>query len=269
MVLVIFLAAGQVGAKTDANISENLPETDGIYDIPGHPELKLRVIVHHGKPVEKPAKPGSQAPILVCNLPDADSPSVVSSAGWYIPANWTYRLNPSSVPNQVGKSNLAAIASNAFAPWNSAISGKVNISQGANTSVAKASRDGINVITWGRTSGTALATTYIWYNTASSPHEVTELDTVMNLKYSWAWSDPSTWASQTNYQPGTTCAYQGVYDAQAIMTHEIGHWYGLDDEYDAVLYSDNTMFGYGYTGRSNADTLTIGDITGVQSIYPN
>ena len=92
-----------------------------------------------------------------------------------------------------------------------------------------------------------------------------ELDTIMNNKFKWAWSDPATWASQPGYISGT-CAYQGVYDAQDILTHELGHWYGLDDEY-ATNYLYNTMFGYGYTGQTNADTLTTGDIAGIKSIY--
>jgi hypothetical protein len=50
------------------------------------------------------------------------------------------------------------------------------------------------------------------------------------------------------------------------MTHELGHWFGMDDVYDAK-YSANTMFGYGGKGQTFADTLTTGDIIGVQALY--
>lgn len=263
--LIIFalVASGTAIAKTDKGEEVDLPETEGIYDVPGHPNLKLRVIVHKGKPDIKPVRPTSTTTLsLVCNIPDLTSSAVVAPAGWVMPANWTYRLNPSSVPAIIGGNKLATIASNAFSPWNSAISGAVNITRGADTTVSRAARDNQNIISWGRTSGTALATTYIWYNTSTTPYQTVELDTIMNNKFKWAWSDPSTWVTL----PDTTCAYQGVYDAQDIMTHEIGHWYGLDDVYTSD-YTNNTMFGSGSTGRTNADTLTTGDIAGVQAIY--
>jgi hypothetical protein len=40
----------------------------------------------------------------------------------------------------------------------------------------------------------------------------------------------------------------------------------MDDVYDAK-YSANTMFGYGGKGQTFADTLTTGDIIGVQALY--
>lgn len=267
LIFSLFLAAGPLISKADTD--QNLPETDGIYDVAGHPNLKLRVIIHHGKPADKPSKPGtspSPNPSLICNLSDPDSSATVSMAGWKMPINWTYRLNPSSVPSSVGKSNLTAIVNDSFAPWKNAVSA-VNITADPNTTATRAAYDGQNIISWGRASASALAVTYIWYDTATStyPYPVVELDTIMNNKYSWAWSDPATWASQPGYVSGT-CAYQGVYDAEDILTHELGHWYGLNDQYTSD-YRYNTMYGYGYTGQTNADTLTWGDIAGVKLIY--
>ena len=264
VVLGLVVALNPVAAAKPAVDNENtLPDQDGVYDVPGHANLKLQVIVYHGKPAEKSAKPGpAPAPQLQCNLPDLDSSAVVAPAGWVMPASWTYRLNPSSVPATVGKNNAATIAVNAFAQWNSAVNGAVSIMRLPDTSANRAQYDGQNIIAWGRTSGTALATTYIWYDTSISPYKVMELDTIMNQKFSWAWADPAVWQTSA----GTTCAYQGVYDAQDILTHELGHWYGLNDEYTGD-YVNNTMYGYGSPGQSNADTLTAGDILGVKALY--
>jgi len=58
----------------------------------------------------------------------------------------------------------------------------------------------------------------------------------------------------------------GAYDIQNIMTHENGHWLGLNDLYSATD-KDLTMYGYGMTGELKKDTLGLGDILGINTIY--
>ena len=77
------------------------------------------------------------------------------------------------------------------------------------------------------------------------------------MKFNWAWSDQTT---------NSNCAYSGIYDAQNILTHETGHWMGLDDTYTDE-FTNNTMYGYGNTGEVKKDTLSSGDVNGVNSIY--
>jgi hypothetical protein len=255
-VVAIFLFATifpAMAAKPD--ISE-LPEQSGIYDVPGKANLKLRVFVHQVKP-GKPA-PTPQQTCQNISLADPDSSSVVAGAGWKMPSTWVYRLNPNSVPASVGSANLEAIAGNSFAAWNGPLGGAVSISKGANTTVNKATLDGQNVVTWGRTSASALAVSYIWYNQVTGA--LTEVDTIMNQRYSWYWSNPILW------QAGSVCAYLGVYDAQNIMTHEFGHTVGLDDEYTAE-FQNNTMYGYGSLGEVKKNTITTGDSAGVNALY--
>lgn len=190
---------------------------------------------------------------MVCPAQDPNSSSVVPPAGWHLPSSWTYTLNPSSVPASVGSGNLAAIAGNAFSQWMGATS-KVNITKTAsNTTVNRAKYDGKNIIAWGRTSGTALAVTYTWYYTSSGL--AAETDTIFNLKFPWYWN-------AANYM----CTDANSYDAQDILTHETGHWMGLNDTYTAD-FVNNTMFGYGSKGEVKKDTLTTGDVQGVQAIY--
>jgi len=233
--------------STNSGQASDIPEQDGIYNVPGHPELKVRVFVHKAKPSPTPT------PVLKCGLGDLDSAAIVDAAGWKLPANWTYMLNVSSVPSSVGSGNLPIITTNAFNQWNQAISNKVSITRGANTTVTRQNLDGKNIITWGTASGSALAVTYIWYNPTTKV--VRELDTIMNQKFLWKWSGGN-----------ATCAWTNAYDAQDILTHELGHWYGLNDEYTSA-YVNNTMYGYGSTGDAKADTLTTGDIAGVVGLY--
>lgn len=248
VIVLVFLTPSVAFASHNPNSQDNvIPEKNGTYDDPNHKGVKVRVFVHP----EKPTKITSNA--LACNLSDPDSSATVSSAGWKLPSNVTYNLNPSSVPSLVGSSNLTTIALNGFSDWASASASKVTFNRGSDTSVVRTAYDGRNIIAWGRTSGSALGVTYIRYYTSNGM--VVDVDTIMNKKFLWRWSGPD------------TCANSDAYDAENILTHELGHWLGLDDEYDASLYQHATMYGYGSKGEVKKNTLTIGDQQGTFSIY--
>lgn len=259
--LVIALVASATSAFAARPM--DLPEQAGVYDVPGEPHVKLKVIVYHGKPETNPAKPSATTPTEVCNLPDTDSSTQTLIGGWKLPGNWTYRLNAASAPSSIGAAEASVLAANAFGAWNAAVLG-VSITSGPATTKTKAVRDNENIVSWGRTSGTALATTYIWYDTSVTPHRVLEIDMIMNNKFAWEWSNPATWEGRTS--SGTTCAYQNLYDAQNIMTHEVGHWFGLDDAYTAD-FADNTMYGYGSKTETKKNSLTTGDVAALNAIY--
>lgn len=242
------------------------PDVSGVFNVPERPGMKVRVFAHPPKPTP-PAAPGrtpkpsaSPTPVAavnnsqVCGLSDPNSNAVVGKAGWKIPSgNWAYQLNLGSVPSTVGQGNLDTIVNSGFGQYKSAASNKVNFVKGINTSVNRARLDGRNIITWGRASSGTLGVTYIWYYPSTGL--TAEIDTVMNNRYKWSWSNSN------------VCADNLTYDAQNIITHELGHWLGLDDEYDSTRFGDNTMFGYGSLGEVKKNTLTSGDISGVASIY--
>ena len=237
------------GAREAAQTPEasEVPERDGTYDEPtARGIVKVRVIVHKQKPVVSSSS-------LVCNLADPDSSAVVAAAGWHLPVSWTYNLNVRSVPSSVSGANLPTIASKTFGDWQGATGGNVNFSRGADTTVDRSRYDGQNIVAWGRTSGSSLGVTYIRYLTLSGT--VVDVDTIMNKRVAWSWSNSD------------TCANSNTYDAENILTHEIGHWVGLDDHYDGA-YVNNTMYGYGAKGEVKKNTLSTGDIAGVLAIYP-
>ncbi len=237
--------------------SEILPEEEGIYNVPNHPGLKLKVFVYR----EKPAKPGKPAPSyeLYCPITDDNTPTAeVAWAGWKLPSTINYWLNPGSVPSSVGSLHLNTITDNSFAVWESEAGVAANAF--GTTSVNRAVQDGQWLVTWGRISASALAMTYVWYYPDTG--KVVEIDTIMNQKYYWMWSNPVDW----HMPAGQTCAYTNAYDAQNILTHEIGHWFGLNDHKTAE-YSQHTMYGYGATRETKKDTLTTGDVNGIKAIY--
>lgn len=237
-----------------ANISlakdntQDLPEVDGTYDVPGQPHLKLKVIVHKGKPV----KP-SPTPAPTCNVSDPDSLAQDATTGWHLPSNWTYSLSMNSAPTGV-RFNLPLIAQNSFTVWSTNTGGLVNFTQGADTSITKAAFDGKNIIAWNKITPSALAVTYTWFYVTSGL--VVENDTIMNKIYLWSWTPYSL----------NACVEPNSFDAEDILTHEIGHWMGLNDAYD-ISFADNTMYGYGNSGEIKKDTLTTGDIAGLKKIY--
>jgi hypothetical protein len=166
LILVIFgLLIGIFGQFCLANKPENLPlpEKPGIYEVPGRPELKLRVFIHPEKP-QKPGKPTPTNPPYTCNEDDPNSSLLVNPAGWKLPSSWTYKINYLSVPSTIGKDNIERIVNNAFNEWLNAISYKVNVFNGGSTNISQAKLDNQNIISWGSAPASALAISYIWYN---------------------------------------------------------------------------------------------------------
>lgn len=238
--------------KADDSFNSDIPEKNGVYDVPNNPKLKVRVFVHQPKVKPEP----NSSPVLICSLTDLDSTAPVTPTDWHLPnGRWTYLLNTSSVPTSVGASNLPLIATSSFNTWSKTTGNKVTFSLGAKTTIDRKAFDGKNIITWGKTSIQALAVTYTWYYPSTGL--VAEVDTIMNNRYAWSW---------TPYNPQNLCADKNSYDVQNILTHELGHWLGLDDEY-SPSYVDNTMYGYGSKAEIKKDTLTTGDIAGISSIY--
>lgn len=243
--LAVAFSFSPVLAKS-VNIQE-IPDQNGTYNVSGHPNLKVRVFVHY------PKTPQSN-PATTCTINDPLNGPFVDPAGWHLPNGWTYYLNTSTAPTGVIQTNLKNIAGNAFSEWTTAVSGKVNFTLKGNTTANKKALDGKNVVAWGNVPGSALAITYTWYNPQTK--EAVETDTIMNKKFPWAWTQYSS----------TACANPSAYDAQDILTHELGHWVGLNDEY-AGDYVSNTMYGYGSKGEIIKDTLTSGDSAGAYNIY--
>jgi len=212
--------------------------------------MLLRVIAHPQKPNHR-----TQATKPVCT-PDNGSSAVVASAGWHLKGGTTtYRVNYSTVPSSVA-TVAKEIFEKSFSTWDSLV-GDVGIVEGVPTAVKRARFDSQNAIFFGRLSSSSIGVTYIWYYPSTG--EVVEVDTVYNSRYNW---------SYTPYDgTGSPCGNANSYDLQNIATHEDGHWFGLDDQYDPA-YVDNTMYGYGDTGELKKDTLTTGDKSGLSAIYP-
>ncbi len=81
--------------------------------------------------------------------------------------------------------------------------------------------------------------------------QILETDLRMNTYYTWSIS---------------TNGVSGTMDMQSILTHEFGHWVGLNDLYRNPDYY-LTMFGYANYGQTWKQTLGQGDINGIRAVY--
>jgi len=214
----------------------------------GQDTIKLKVFIHYPKPGKPQPSPG------VCD-PTQNETSHYGLAGWKRSGTVTYQVNYSSIPSTVV--NPQPAISNSFEVWEQYTGGKVNFVEGAPTTLTRYKLDGVNLVAWGRVSASgAIAVTYTWYN--SSTGEAVEQDVIMNSKLPWK----QTYASN----PDATCGDLYAYDVQNILTHEVGHWVGLDDLYDSAD-QDLTMYGYGDKGELKKVTLGKGDILGMDALY--
>lgn len=247
--VLLFAASFSASAQPALRHESEIPEKNGDYADPGHPGVRVRVFVHAPK-----------APLVTTSAQclDPDSTAVVGAAGWHLPDSVTYRVNTSSAPASVGASNFPTLTAGAFSEWANALPASISkptFVVGPTTLLTRSAYDKQNIIAWGRTSGRALGVTYVRYFTASGL--IVDVDTILNRKFPWSWSGNS----------ALTCGDPSAYDAQNILTHEIGHWIGLDDEYTSA-HADNTMYGYGSTGEVKKDTVTTGDKQNLGIIYP-
>ena len=55
-------------------------------------------------------------------------------------------------------------------------------------------------------------------------------------------------------------------DIENIVTHELGHTFGMGDLYDSNC-ANETMYGYASEAETNKRTLESGDIEGVSKLY--
>src|SRR4030043_697173 len=112
-------------AKNDKNLGKDqiIPEEDGIYEVAGHPEMKVRVFVHKVKPAPTP----TPTPELACQLTDPSSNAFIEATGWKLPDTYTYNLNPNSVPILIDAADWPAIVQNSFGTWTDETVGNVAI----------------------------------------------------------------------------------------------------------------------------------------------
>lgn len=188
----------------------------------------------------------SNGKVTLSAIPSEDNSNLTEDYK-LLPFRWMstakFYINPSNKYGLPTSSVIEAIVA-AANTWDDQT--KLQVFQYAGTTAKGAGRyDGYNVISWGSYRTGVIAVTYIWY----VGDTIIETDTRLNTYYKWSLTG----------EPNKM-------DVQNIMTHEFGHWCGLDDLYDDRDYW-LTMYGYASYGETYKRTLGLGDILGLQKVY--
>jgi hypothetical protein len=112
--------------------------------------------------------------------------------------------------------------------------------------------DGTNVVTWDKFDSDIIAMAGIC--TDKTGKIVRDADLALNVTYHW---------ENINGTPSTRHSI----DIRSIVTHELGHWLGLLDLYSPQDVHQ-TMSGYAGYGETNKRTPALGDIMGIQKLFP-
>lgn len=138
----------------------------------------------------------------------------------------------------------------AFGAWQGVQDSHITFQLAGTTDAKEPALDGENSIIMGEkvSGGDVVGQAYIFYSTDDG--SILDVDIVLNSSFKWA----------TDGSPGNM-------DVQDALTHEIGHFCGLND-----LYRDEdkekTMYGYIDLGETKKRTLDPDDAAGLVAIYP-
>jgi matrixin/carboxypeptidase family protein len=204
----------------------------------------------------------------------------LSSAGQIVQMKWApnafplpWRMNTVTGSNITGARAQIDVVRQSFQAWASTSTASIGFSEGAATDAsAKAAYDGINLVTtnvsasdwaaFGLGSSVLAFTSTSWFDTGgdgifdvlgrpvSFPGQIMEGDILFN---------PAVAFSTDAIVPSDKI------DFQSVLTHEIGHFLGLD--HTPIVSS--TMFWTLLSGLSYPRTPSTDDMAGVSTIYPN
>jgi|SRR3989344_519643 len=186
---------------------------------------------------------------------------LAKDAKWKTNEPWL--INPSNSQG-LDENTLAATVATSIAKWEDAADGTVDdngfldiIGSGNTTSAIleadTTNPDGANEVYFGSIAdANAIAVTIVWGIFGGPPagRELVEWDQIYDqTDFDWSLS------GETDKM-----------DVENIVTHELGHTFGLADLYTTEC-ADETMYGYGTEGETKKRDLNTGDIIGINKLY--
>jgi hypothetical protein len=167
----------------------------------------------------------------------------------------SYWINEKGSPQILNGSEFFAVQS-AFQTWQNIPTADIRVTYKGTTPVSSVGYDGINLVTFADAStplgSTTIAATFSFYGSVLNSNGVIvygtqEADIAFNPLFNFS-----------------TSAEINKYDIQGVITHEIGHFLGLD--HSGLISS--VMVPFSAASQLDQRTLTYDDIAGVMEIYP-
>jgi MYXO-CTERM domain-containing protein len=164
-----------------------------------------------------------------------------------------YRIDPAGTPDITDGSFIPAVTA-AFQAWQAVSCTSISFMQGDWMGPKMEANDGLNHVFW-KTQWTEspsdIALTYTYYRTADNV--ITDADITLN-NVNWKFT-----TDQTMVGMGTPAKV----DLQTVVTHEAGHFVGLDHS------TDPTAVMYGINNQPIKRVLAEDDIKAICFLYPN
>jgi hypothetical protein len=167
----------------------------------------------------------------------------------------SFWISEKGSPAILNGSDFAAVRA-AFQTWQNVASADIRLDYKGTTPVGSVGYDGMNLITFTDASlplgSSTIAATFSFYGPV--------FDSNNTIQYGTQEADI---AFNTTFDFSTS-GESGKYDIQGVITHEIGHFLGLDH---AALVS-SVMVPFSVPSQLDQRTLSYDDIAGVTEIYP-
>jgi hypothetical protein len=223
-----------------------------------HEGLSQVIFIRYANPIEQ-----TTANVVDIGDPDNDGAQdgyELSGLWWDLtkyPNGVPYIINPKFAVKKHGlaESDVVAEVKASLEAWDAVVTVELYNDFPTVDNKAQPKLDYKNVITWRRLKPEIVAVATIWYYSATG--EIVDADIKLNWGYKWGIDLDD---------EGTEYTLTDAFDIQNIVTHEAGHWSGLDDIYDTTYWA-MTMYGYTGYGETIKISLEPGDIAGVQAVY--
>src|ERR1041385_8364697 len=164
----------------------------------------------------------------------------------------SFSISQSGSPQITNGSDFGAVQA-AFQTWQNVGIASISFQNAGTTPVSRVGQDGVNLITF------VDDTVPLGSDTVSSTFSFLTVDGTGTLVIQEADIALSTAVAFS------TSAETGKYDLQSVLTHEVGHFLGMD--HSGLVSS--VMAPYGLAGQLDQRTLTFDDMAGAATLYPN